>query len=308
MKRRDLAAFVDGCREMQRRVARSKLRLPLRIRNARRRVGSGSARRPTCFSRAHNGTCVAATVAVIISFLGTKGGTGTTTMALNCATAIQRLSRRQTLLMETKVGPGDLAVFLALRPRYSLIDLIDDNAWRDPVRAGHYLTLHESGVHVLPTTDAFGRPDVNDAEAVDHTVACFAASHEFVVVDAGSMLTSPAVTALAMSDVVTLVANPDVPCLRNVRRLSDALRVAGIVPERMRILLNRSSDHGVMPVAQIEKVLGRSIDFQVGSDYRTVAAALNAGAPIASVRPSELHQQLDAMARAFIGPGLAAAS
>ena len=238
---------------------------------------------------------------VVITFLGTKGGTGTTTMAVNCATALRRLSNRSTLLVEVKSGPGDLAVFLALRPRHSLLDVVDHNAWTDRGRATRYVTEHESGLHVLPAADSFGRPDSADAEAIEHTVSCFADAYDFVVVDAGSMLTAPVVTTVCLSDIVMLVANPDVPCLRNVRRLSDALRVAGVLPERVRILLNRASNHGVMPVAEIEKVLDRSIDFQVGSDYRTVAAAFNTGVPIASLRSTPLHQQVDAIARSFIG-------
>lgn len=240
--------------------------------------------------------------AVIITFLGTKGGTGTTTMAVNCATALYRLSRRSTLLVEVKTGPGDLTVFLALRPRYSLLDFIDHGAWNERVRAAQYVTAHQSGVHVLSAADAFGRPDGADADALERTIACLNATYDFVVIDAGSMLTSSAITTVGMSDVVMLVANPDVPCLRNVRRLSDALRVAGVLPERMRILLNRASDHGVMPVAQIEKVLDRAIDFQVGSDYRTVAAALNTGVPIGSLKPSGLQQQVEAIARSLMGP------
>lgn len=228
-------------------------------------------------------------------------------MAVNCATALHRLSSRPTLLAEVKPGPGDLAVFLALRPRHSLVDILDSSAWRERSRLGRYVADHESGVQVVAAADTFGRPSAHDVDSLEQTMLCFSALYDFVVVDAGSSLTSPTIAALAASDLVLLVANPDVPCLRNVRRLSDALRVAGIVPERVRILLNRASERGVMPVPQIEKVLGRSIDFKVGSDYRTVASAVNAGVPIASLRPTELHQQLDAMARTLMGPSRAAA-
>ena len=60
-----------------------------------------------------------------------------------------------------------------------------------------------------------------------------------------------------------------------------------------------------MPVPQLESVLGRAIDFQLGSDYRTVASALNTGVPIASLRPTTLQHQIDAMARTLIGPASA---
>ena len=117
--------------------------------------------------------------------------------------------------------------------------------------------------------------------------------YDFIVVDAGSTLTESAVAALTMSDVVMLVANPDVPCLRNLQRLTDALRLAGVAPERVRIVLNRTSENGVLPVGQIEEVLGRTIDFQVPSDYRTVAAAVNTGVPVSWLRTTELQLQID---------------
>lgn len=239
---------------------------------------------------------------MIVTFLGTKGGTGTTTMSVNCATAMQRLSKQSTLLIEAKPGPGDLAVFLALRPRYSLLDLIEEGGWGGQASIDRFIAQHECGLHVLTAGESFGRPNAADDEALEQTIGALADAYAFTVIDAGSTLTSSAVMALGMSDVVMLVANPDVPCLRNVRRLSDALRVAGVVPERVRIVLNRASDHGVMPIPQLEKVLGRAIDFQVASDYRTVAAALNTGVPIASLRATELQQQIDSMARTLMGP------
>ena len=39
---------------------------------------------------------------MIVTFLGTKGGTGTTTMAVNCAADIRRITDRPTLLADVK--------------------------------------------------------------------------------------------------------------------------------------------------------------------------------------------------------------
>jgi Flp pilus assembly CpaE family ATPase len=111
----------------------------------------------------------------------------------------------------------------------------------------------------------------------------------------------PAAAALQLSDAIQLVANPDVPCLRNLQRLIDAVKLTGVPGERLRVVLNRSSEFGVMSTAQIERVLGMRIDFSVISDYRTVASALNSGVPVSALRPSELHPQLDALARALAG-------
>jgi pilus assembly protein CpaE len=150
---------------------------------------------------------------MMITFLGTKGGTGTTTMAVNCAAEMRRI------------------VFLGLRPRHSLIDFIDQVAWNDPSQARRYVAEHTCGVHVLGAAEGFGRPGVRDAEGVEQVLRCFAFLYDHVVIDAGTTLTAGAISALTMSDLVMLVANPDVPCLRNLQRLSDALKLAGVAPD-----------------------------------------------------------------------------
>jgi pilus assembly protein CpaE len=245
---------------------------------------------------------------VIITFLGTKGGTGTTTIAVNCAADVHRLSHRSTVVVDAKQSPGDVAVFLGVRPRYSIVELIDQMGWAQRTHAQRYMTEHDSGLHVLAASEGFGRPNSRDVEGVERAIACCASLYDYVVIDAGSTLSSSAVAALTAADLVVLVANPDLPCLRNLRRLSDAVRLAGVAPERTRVLLNRTSDQGTLALTHIERVVGRPMDFQLTSDYRTVAAALNTGVPVSRLRTTELQQQLESMARTLIGIHQAAAA
>ena len=243
---------------------------------------------------------------MIVTFLGTKGGTGTTTLAVNCAEDVRRLTDRPTLIADVKAGPGDVAVFLGLRPRYSVVDLVDQVGWTDRAHASRYIAEHNCGLHVLAASDGFGRPSSRDAEGLEQTLRCLSSMYDFVIIDAGSTLNACAAAALTIADVVMLVTNPDVPCLRNLQRYSDALKLAGVLPERVRIVLNRTSENGVLPTRQIEKVVGRALDYQIPSDYRTVATAVNTGVPISSLRNTDLHAQITAMARALVGSKVAA--
>ncbi len=60
--------------------------------------------------------------ATTLVFFGAKGGAGTTTVAVNSAVEIARLSRRSTVIVDLKPGLGEAALFLGVRPRYSLLD------------------------------------------------------------------------------------------------------------------------------------------------------------------------------------------
>ncbi|MEW6322851.1 MAG: AAA family ATPase [Acidobacteriota bacterium] len=245
---------------------------------------------------------------MVVTFFGTKGGTGTTTLAVNCAADLRRLTGRPTIVVDLKAGPGDVAVFLGLRPRLTMLDLMDQLPWLDRQLVQRFVAEHDCGLQVLAAADEFGRPAPRDAEAVEQALRLLSGTYAYVVVDAGATLNACAAAALHAADHVLLVANPDVPCLRNLQRLIDAVRLAGVVSERVKVVLNRASEHGVLAVGQIERVLGRAIDFSVPSDYRTVAAAINTGVPVSCLRGGDLQLQLAAMARAIAGSELAAVS
>lgn len=237
---------------------------------------------------------------MVVSFLGTKGGTGTTTLAVNCAADIRRITNRPTVVVDLKGGPGDVALFLGLRPRHTLLTVLDHLAWIDPLSLSKYVVEHDCGMHVLAAGDEFARPGPRDVESIEQILRALSTIYDFVVLDVGTSLMTAAV-ALQLSDAILLVANPDVPCLRNLQRLIDGVKAEGVPVERLQIVLNRASESGGLSTAQIERVLGFNISFTVNSDYRTVAAAVNSGVPIATQRASELNTQLDTIARALAG-------
>jgi pilus assembly protein CpaE len=249
---------------------------------------------------ARYGTPVALGFPMIVSFLGTKGGTGTTTLTVNCAADVRRITGRPTVVVDLKNGPGDVALFLGLRPRHSLLTALDHLAWTDPSSLSRYVVEHECGLHVLAAGDEFGRPAPREADGVEHTLRALNTVYDYVILDCGTSLMMPTSGAMQLSDSILLVANPDVPCLRNLQRLIDAVKAAGVANERLQIVLNRASEFGVLSTAQIERVLGLNISFSVNSDYRTVASAVNSGVPVSALCSSELNAQLDMIARAIV--------
>ena len=64
--------------------------------------------------------------ATTLVFFGAKGGAGTTTIAVNCGVEVARLSKRSTVIVDLKPGLGEVSLFLGVRPRYSMLDAIDN--------------------------------------------------------------------------------------------------------------------------------------------------------------------------------------
>jgi pilus assembly protein CpaE len=236
-------------------------------------------------------------------FFGAKGGAGTTTVAVNCAVELARLTKRQTIIVDLKSCLGEVALFLGVRPRFTVLDAIENLHRLDRDFLKELVVRHKSGLEILAASEQFDRPNAQDAGAVEELFRVLSRSHDFIVVDAGNSINSCSLAALYAADTIFLVTNPDVPSVRNAQRLVERVRQVGASAERIRIVLNRFAETLMIGPRQIETALGYSIDQMFSSDYKTVSTALNSGVPLALTDHSELAAQFDRFTRQIIGPG-----
>ena len=260
----------------------------------------GAVRRTAARRESAQGSRPSATTLV---FFGAKGGAGTTTVAVNCGVELARLSKRSTIIIDLKPGLGEVGLFLGVRPRFSVIDAIDNLHRLDREFLKELVIKHKSGLEILAGSDQFDRPGASDGGAIEELFRLLARQYEYIVVDAGSQINACSVAALYTADQMFLVANPDVPSVRNAQRLLDRVRQLGACGERARFLLNRAAEPYPIPPKQIEGALGHPIHHTFPSDYKTVSAALNSGVPLALTGNSDMATQFDRFTRRILEPG-----
>jgi pilus assembly protein CpaE len=234
-------------------------------------------------------------------FLGAKGGAGTTTVSVNCAVELARLSKRPTIIVDLKQCLGEVALFLGVRPRFSVLDAIENLHRLDKDFLKELVSKHKSGLDILAGSEQFDRPNGQDSGAIEELLRVLARMYDYIVIDAGNMINSVIVSGLYAADTVFLVTNPDLPSIRNAQRLVDRTRQLGAGSERIKILLNRTSDQLLIAPKQIETALGYGIHHSFSSDYRTVSTALNSGVPLALTNGSELSTQFSNFTRQLLG-------
>jgi pilus assembly protein CpaE len=234
-------------------------------------------------------------------FLGAKGGAGTTTVAVNCAVELARLTKRPTAILDLKPCLGEVALFLGVRPRFTVLDAIENLHRLDKDFLKEIVSKHKSGLDILAGSDQFDRPTAQDAGAIEELLRVLARVYEYVVIDAGNVINPFVVSGLYTADTVFLIANPDVPSIRNAQRLVDRVRQLGAGSERVRVLLNRTSDQLLIAPKQIETALGYGIHHSFSSDYRTVSEALNSGVPLSLTNHSDISSQFGSFTRQLVG-------
>jgi pilus assembly protein CpaE len=237
----------------------------------------------------------------VLTFLGAKGGVGTTTLAVNCAVELAGKKRR-TVMVDLKPGLGDAALFLGVHSRYTVLDAIDNAHRLDPSFLDGLLAKHLSGLELLPGSDQLQRPTGTDGQAIEIVLSALADGREYVVVDAGSQINASALASLSASDMLVVVMNPDVPSIRNARRLIECIGEMGFSGDRVRVLLNRAGEPYPIPFDEIEEALGSRIFLTIPSDYKSVATALNAGVPLTFGSNAEIAKQFEQLARSILNP------
>jgi pilus assembly protein CpaE len=266
---------------------------------------NGAIRRTAARQESATGAKPAATTLV---FFGAKGGAGTTTLAVNSGVELARLSKRPTVIVDLKPGLGEVALFLGVRQRYSILDAIDNLHRLDREFLRELVVKHKSGLEILAGSDNFDRPGAADGGGIEELFRLLARQYEYILVDAGSQINSCSVAALYAADTMFLVANPDVPSIRNAQRLLDRVRQLGACGERVRVLLNRAAEPFPIPPKQIEAAIGHPIHHMFPSDYKTVSAALNSGVPLALSGDSDIAAQFGRFTRLVLDPGADTAS
>jgi pilus assembly protein CpaE len=255
-------------------------------RTAARRDAANAGARPPCVTHV---------------FLGAKGGAGTTTVAVNCAVELARLTKRPTVIVDLKPSLGEVALFLGVRPRFTVLDAIENLHRLDRDFLKELVSRHKSGLDIMAGSEQFDRPNAQDAGAMEELLRVLGRIYDFVVIDAGNVMNSVVVASLYTADTVFLVTNPDVPSIRNAQRLVERVRQLGAGSERLKILLNRTSDQLLIAPKQIETALGYGIHHSFTSDYRAVSTALNSGVPLALSNHSDIAAEFSTFARHLLG-------
>jgi len=234
----------------------------------------------------------------IYAFIGAKGGVGTTTVAVNAATAIAKLSAGSTLLIDLHVTSGDTAVFLGVEPRFSVVDALENTHRLDEAFFRGLLVRTKTGVDLLASSDRVLMAPV-DVRRIK-TLIDFASRHyRYIVLDVPR---SDAVILDAIEAVhrIVIVCNQELATVRSASRMAAALRQR-YGKERLAMVVSRADHLAEIGQDDIERAVGAPVRHAFPSDYRRALQAVNKGRPITLDNHNDLSASFLKFARMLTG-------
>ena len=219
--------------------------------------------------------------AAIYSFLGSKGGNGTTSIVANFAVSLSRLSKKRVLILDLDTQLGDMADFFGIKDnRYLIQDDASDSVW-EPDNISRTIVSHsKTGIDLLSLTNGYSRKIRSFPTELKLLFLHLQKEYDFIVVDTCNLFENNTIVALDASDLIFLVSKCSLPALRNTQKVLQIFDRLGYPASRIRLLVNRYSKQDGIDLKQVEKSLSFKIFWTIPNDFKSIISSIQAGLPL----------------------------
>lgn len=228
----------------------------------------------------------------LIAVSSTKPGSGSSTIAVQTAFALSRLTSSRVLLADFDLMGGALGFYLKLENRYSLIDAMIHAESLDPENWSSLAEPH-AGIDILPAPVMPENVEI-DNNRLSYVLDSMRHSYDWIVVDLPMIFQRISMIAASQADRIFLVTTSELPSLHLARKSVALLEQIGLPKERVQMLVNRMSRWDGIGTADLEKLFNCPVYASLPNDYFPLHRAISLGQPLGM--DGDLGKAIDAFA------------
>ena len=248
----------------------------------------------------------------VISVMGSRGGVGCTSLAVNLACTLAADPNHSVVLVDLDLALGDADIALDMMADHTIADLALNIERLDMNFMKRSMHKHEpTGLYLLAHPLQIADVGVVHEDHVVRIINLLRISHTHLVLDLSKCLMPTDIAALRLSDHVLLMAQLELASLRNVVRILMSMSMDDALTERVRIVLNRvGSDFAEADISlkKAEETVGKPIFWQIPNDTKAMIGSRVAGMPLLQHSPKcRAQQSISALADALCGKAAAPA-
>jgi pilus assembly protein CpaE len=212
-----------------------------------------------------------------IAVMGAKGGTGTSTVAINLADHLAQRDNQQVILVDLHVYLGDIAVMLDVRPKPSSIWFLIRGAVADSRTWAEAPPTHDAGFRVLGLDGNMATADPVSAEQVVFMVERLKQRFEHVVLDCGADVNEVSLAAASASDQRLIVVTDELAARKGAQRRKEALKELDLGPVLAKAVQNRAHNHSAESQKELETSIGMNVVGRISNDWQAAQGAMERG-------------------------------
>lgn len=244
----------------------------------------------------------------LIAVAQARGGSGSTTVALNLADALtgkggflHRADKHSVALVDFDLQFGTIGSALDLDEQDALLKLAQDGNVPDLRFLEQSMSKIPGGLSVLPAPSKFAPVDALRAEQVAAILDLLRQTNDYVVVDLPRALVGWVEPVIEQADELLIVTDLAVPSVRHARRLMDFFKTVNVGLQTT-VVLNRESRPLMRTSVHKEaaSALNSKLEFWLPQDDKAARAAVDQGKPLTAVASrSPLTKAIGQLAKAI---------
>jgi pilus assembly protein CpaE len=240
----------------------------------------------------------------VLTFFGTKGGVGTTTLAVHVAMYLVQCHHKKTLLIDNHPQLGHACIYLGIDgSRYHFHELVRNLSRLDSELLRGYIATHASGLEVLSSPDVCGNGKATEPESMAQTLDFLRGEYDYVIVDCPTSMDDTNLAVIDASNQVYLVASPEIGSIRDLSRYVDSLSQNDHSKEKVKVVINRFSSEHAVSIEQIEKAIRLPVAIKLPNSYSEVGRSGVLGEPISPKQKSDFASQIVKWVNGLVDPG-----
>lgn len=239
---------------------------------------------------------------LVVAVLGSRGGVGCTSLAVNLGATLAQIPGHTAALIDLDLALGDADVALDLMADYTLADVALNIERLDMTFLRRSLCKHASGLSLLPHPVQLEDAGLIREDHLQRLIGLLRASYTHLILDLSKSYSPTDLTSLRMADVILLVAQLELSSIRNVVRLVQTLDADPALGPKVRVVLNRVTSDTEITVKKAEETIGKQVFWQIPNDTKLLQEARDQGVPLLQLAPkSKVQQSIAGLANMLCG-------
>lgn len=247
----------------------------------------------------------------VYTFLGSKGGVGTTSLAVNFASILAQ-RKSATVMLDLDWVANDVAMQLGAAPQYTLLEVAENLNKLDQALFEGFVARDPLGFYLVGPPDSLEQRNYFSESMFREFATFLIEKYDSVVIDGGKNINDEVVMgACQVSTGIFLVVNQDFPSVRNAQRYVTALSHLGVNQDQIKLVVNhynKKAGPQQATLEQIQQTLNIPVFYGI-PHAPAMLAAVNKARPVVADR--QAAGEVDKILRAFVdkstGAKLAAA-
>jgi pilus assembly protein CpaE len=247
--------------------------------DAKRQLGQGTAK-----TQAH-----------FVTFVGVRGGAGTTTVATSVAWSLSQIHQKRVLLIDLDFQFGNLALSLDLVPVPGFREALEHPSRLDGRLLSSTMLEANPRLKVLAAEEPLADNFHLGSGAIDALVNAVRHDYDFIIVDLPRVLSDENRRMLTLSGTIGLVSDLSLASARDLLRLSDFAKTMTSSARHMIVANHVGAKYrGDIPKGEFERITALTIDHVIpfepnaalatSSTSTVLVAALNRSPAAAGLR------------------------